>query len=115
MADEPTGPPVQPGAVNLLASVAGLQDRLMRLLKRAEHARDLRTALLAIREARGLLEFHGRLTGELSADGTRVVVQVSTATTGAHVEALRTRVLTKLLALSVAPIDMGAPVIDAAV
>ena len=49
----------------LLAQVRDLQARALKILDRAEDAGDLRTALGAIREARGNLELLGRLAGEL--------------------------------------------------
>lgn len=47
------------------ARMEALQQRTMRLLRSAEAAGELRTALGAIREARGNLELLAKLTGEL--------------------------------------------------
>jgi len=53
-------------ADNLLADVRELQARALAILDVAERAGELRTALAAIREARGNLELLGRLAGELN-------------------------------------------------
>jgi len=52
-------------ADDLLAQVRSLQDRALTILGRAEDSGDLRTALGAIREARGNLELLAKLLGEL--------------------------------------------------
>jgi hypothetical protein len=52
-------------ADDLLEQVVGLQDRALTILGRAENSGDLRTALGAIREARGNLELLAKLLGEL--------------------------------------------------
>jgi hypothetical protein len=52
-------------ADDLLASVRGLQGRALSILGKAEEAGELRTALSAIREARGNLELLAKLLGEL--------------------------------------------------
>ncbi len=52
-------------ADDLLADVRGLQERALAILDRAEEAGELRTALTAIREARGNLELLAKLLGEL--------------------------------------------------
>jgi hypothetical protein len=52
-------------ASNLLAQVQDLQDRALAILDKAEGTGDLRTALSAIREARGNLELLAKLLGEL--------------------------------------------------
>lgn len=57
-------------ADDLLAKVASLQARTLAILDKAERADDLRTALGAIREARGNLELLGKLAGELQQEGT---------------------------------------------
>ena len=49
----------------LLGQVKGLQGRAYALLDKAEEAGELRTALSAIREARGNLELLAKLLGEL--------------------------------------------------
>ncbi len=53
-------------ADDLLAQVRDLQRRTLGILDGAEKAGDRRTALAAIREARGNLELLGRLAGELN-------------------------------------------------
>jgi hypothetical protein len=63
-------------ADDLLAQVRDLQRRTLRILDDAEQAGDRRTALAAIREARGNLELLGRLAGELQ-EGQTVNVVVS--------------------------------------
>lgn len=62
-------------ADSLLAQLRALQERALGILAKAEGSGDFRTALLAIREARGCLELFARLAGELQT-GTdlRVVV-----------------------------------------
>jgi hypothetical protein len=52
-------------ADNLLEKVQDLQSRTMAILDQAEGAGDLRTALGAIREARGNVELLAKLLGEL--------------------------------------------------
>jgi hypothetical protein len=52
-------------AGGLLSQVQGLQGRALAILDKAETAGDLRTALGAIREARGNLELLAKLLGEL--------------------------------------------------
>ncbi len=52
-------------ADDLLDQVRGLQDRALTILGKAENAGELRTALGAIREARGNLELLAKLLGEL--------------------------------------------------
>ena len=52
-------------ADTLLDQVKGLQSRAYGILDRAEEAGELRTALSAIREARGNLELLAKLLGEL--------------------------------------------------
>jgi hypothetical protein len=52
-------------ADDLLAQVRDLQDRALAVLGRAESAGELRTALGAIREARGNLELLAKLIGDL--------------------------------------------------
>jgi len=65
-------------ADDLLAQVRALQSRALTILDKAEAAGDLRTALTAIREARGNLELLARLLGELQ-EGATVNVLVSPA------------------------------------
>jgi hypothetical protein len=50
---------------SLLDQVRSLQAKALGILKKAEDANDLRTALMAVREARGTLELLARLQGEL--------------------------------------------------
>jgi hypothetical protein len=52
-------------ADNLLDQVKGLQCRAIAILDKAEEGGELRTALSAIREARGNLELLAKLLGEL--------------------------------------------------
>jgi hypothetical protein len=52
-------------ADDLLSQVRGLQARALTILGKAEAAGELRTALSAIREARGNLELLAKLLGEL--------------------------------------------------
>ena len=63
-------------ADTILGQVRDLRDRALTVLGTAEGAGDLRTALAAIREARGCLELLGKLAGELQ-DGASVNVFVS--------------------------------------
>lgn len=60
----------------LLAEVCNLQRRATKILVQAEQAGDLRTALSAIREARGSVELLARLAGELR-ETTQVNVLVT--------------------------------------
>jgi hypothetical protein len=99
-ADQAPAVPGEPPQVDVIGSVADLQGRVMRLLQRAETARDLRGALAAVREAAGLLTLLGKLQGIIAADGTRVAVQVNKASNPAVVEATRERILAKLSALA---------------
>jgi hypothetical protein len=57
-------------ADNLLEQVKHLQSRALTILDKAEASGDLRTALSAIREARGNLELLAKLLGELQQEGT---------------------------------------------
>jgi len=52
-------------ADDLLEQVRNLQTHALDILERAENARDLRTALAAISQARRNLELLGKLAGEL--------------------------------------------------
>jgi hypothetical protein len=54
-------------ADDLLSEARRLREITMALLGRAVQANDLRTALVAVREARGNLELIGKLLGELDA------------------------------------------------
>lgn len=63
-------------ADGLLAQVTGLQQRAQGILEKAEKAKDHRTALLAIREARECLALQARILGELS-DQPQVTVNVA--------------------------------------
>ncbi len=63
-------------ADDLLGQVRALQGRAMTILDKAEAAGDLRTALTAIREARGNLELLARLLGELQ-EGATINVLIS--------------------------------------
>ena len=57
-------------ADDLLSQVKELQARAMSILDQAEDSGDLRTALSAIREARGNLELLAKLLGKLQQEGT---------------------------------------------
>ncbi len=57
-------------ADSLLEQVKHLQSRAVAILDKAEASGDLRTALSAIREARGNLELLAKLLGELQQEGT---------------------------------------------
>jgi hypothetical protein len=61
-------------ADTLLEQVGDLQERALAILDKAEEAGELRTALGAIREARGNLELLAKLLGELD---ERPVVNLS--------------------------------------
>ena len=50
---------------SLLDQLQELQGKTLRILEQAEASGDLRTALLAIREARGCMELESKLTGQL--------------------------------------------------
>ena len=52
-------------ADNLLAQVVDLRDKALGILGKAEESNDLRTAIAAIREARGCVELLGKLAGQL--------------------------------------------------
>ncbi len=51
-------------AVDLIDQIQHLQARAMRILDKAEKAGDLRTALAAIGQAKGVLELQAKMTGE---------------------------------------------------
>lgn len=57
-------------ADSLLEQVKKLQDKALELLKKAEEAGELRTALQGVREAKGCLELLAKLQGELAQEGT---------------------------------------------
>jgi hypothetical protein len=57
-------------ADNLLEQVRSLQRKALSILSQAERSGNLKTALLAIREARGCLELLGKLAGELQSAPT---------------------------------------------
>jgi hypothetical protein len=63
-------------ADDLLSEARRLREITMALLGRAVQANDLRTALVAVREARGNLELIGKLLGELDT-GPAISVMVS--------------------------------------
>ncbi len=54
----------------LLAQVVDLRDKALGVLEQAEASKDLRTAVSAIREARGCVELLGKLAGQLQASPT---------------------------------------------
>ena len=60
-------------ADDLLAHVSALQKRALTILEEAENGGDLRTALLAIREARSCIELLAKLVGDLRT-GTEINV-----------------------------------------
>ncbi len=60
----------------LLSQVCGLHDRTLAILSASEDAGELRTALGAIREARGNLELLAKLLGEIN-DTPRVNILIS--------------------------------------
>jgi len=61
-------------ADELLSDVRSLQERVLTILDKAEASGDLRTALSAIREARGNLELLAKLLGELDERSVNVLV-----------------------------------------
>lgn len=61
-------------ADDLLGRVQDLQTRTLTILQAAEAQADLRTALAAIREARGNLELLGKLAGQLHDQEVKVAV-----------------------------------------
>lgn len=63
-------------ADDLLSQVQSLQVRTLSILNTAETQADLRTALAAIREARGNLELLGKLAGQLHDQEVKVAVLV---------------------------------------
>ena len=65
-------------ADSLLRQVLYLQSRALTILKTAEASGDLKTALGAIREARGNLELLAKLMGEIK-EGTSVNILISPA------------------------------------
>ncbi len=60
----------------LLSQMCGLHDRTLAILSASEDAGELRTALGAIREARGNLELLAKLLGEIN-DAPRINVLIS--------------------------------------
>ena len=76
-------------ADDLLSQVRDLQARALAILEQAEQAGDLRTALGAIREARGNLELLAKMIGELQAPPTVIVASPEWV-------ALRTEILVAL-------------------
>lgn len=61
---------------DLLAQVRSLQARSLSILDQAEQSGDLKTALQAIKEARGCLELLAKLLGELAQEGATVNVLI---------------------------------------
>jgi hypothetical protein len=100
-ADRSAAPTGSSGTVDVVGSILGLQERLTALLRRAEAKRDLRTCLLALREARVMLETTARLTGQIAPDGALAGEHRFGQATGA--DAARSRILAKLLAIGRAP------------
>ena len=64
-------------ADDLLSQVRDLQTRALSILKKAEETGDLRTALGAIREARGNLELLAKLLGEIQQQAPVVNIVMS--------------------------------------
>lgn len=62
---------------DLFSQVRGLRDKAVSILVAAERAGDLRTALVAIREARSCLELLGKISGELPPE--RLLLQIEPA------------------------------------
>ncbi|MDA2918729.1 hypothetical protein MYX76_04435 [Desulfobacterota bacterium AH_259_B03_O07] len=77
-------------ADSLLEQVKSLQNRALNILSQAEETGDLRTALGAIREARGNLELLAKLLGELNESQTVNILVVP------EWIALRTKILNAL-------------------
>ena len=75
-------------ADNLLEKVQDLQSRTLTILDKAEGAGDLRTALGAIREARGNVELLAKLLGELDERPQVTVVLIDPEVRDAIVRAL---------------------------
>ncbi|MGA2669916.1 MAG: hypothetical protein ABSF21_00640 [Dehalococcoidia bacterium] len=61
-------------ADSLLRQILYLQSRALTILKKAEQTGELKTALIAIREARGNLELLAKLQGDLAQEGTVNIV-----------------------------------------
>lgn len=61
-------------AVGLAAELNDLKTRTRGILDRAEAADDLRSALGAVRELRGLLELVAKIEGRLSSGGVAVII-----------------------------------------
>jgi hypothetical protein len=72
-------------ADNLAGEVRGLLDRALAILDRAESTGDSRTALLSIREARGLLDLAARLSGDMARAEAEAVAEVAVAARAAQV------------------------------
>ncbi|MDX0601804.1 hypothetical protein GOD78_10985 [Sinorhizobium medicae] len=91
LSDSPPAPPVAPadatiapastspgaGVFNVYQSATDLRERAMRLLEGAERAGDTKTALMAIREARGVLEHLSRLEERHQASTTHAPLDTS--------------------------------------
>jgi len=63
-------------AAGIRDSVGDLNDRTLKLLKKAESAEDLRGCLMAIKEIRANFDLIGRLSGELN-QGTTINAGIS--------------------------------------
>ena len=61
-------------ADNLLEQLKQLQQKALELLRKAEAAGELRTALQGVREAKGCLELLAKLQGELAQEGSINIV-----------------------------------------
>lgn len=62
---------------DLLKWTKGILGKAISYMNQAEAAGDLRTAISAVREARGCVELLGRVTGDLSTNG-QTAIQVNT-------------------------------------
>jgi hypothetical protein len=80
-------------ADDLLARVEDLEERTIAILDKAEEAGELRTALSAIREARGNVELLAKLRGELD---ERPVINVNTIVNSEVFIALQARLVDAL-------------------
>jgi hypothetical protein len=85
------------GPIDLVTSIAALQERVMVLLRKAERGHNLRAALAAVHEAAGLLTLLGKMSGAIGADGVRLTVNLGV---GGGSAAVRERIFAKLAALS---------------
>ncbi len=85
------------GRLDIEASVTDLRVRLLRLLGRAERSRDLRAAILCVREAARLLELSGRMSGQIDASGVKIAMHISG--NDGNAQNLRERIAEKMAAI----------------